>query len=116
MKNLIYLQSFIFIILFLSSCGPKPPPTMLPPPEKPADQETYDPSTDCQQAMEHFVELSIKAIGSGPTNKQREMVLGRCTKITSGRAIACILRIKRLYLNTNRELMLNPIWRCFKRN
>jgi len=101
--------------VLLSSCGPKNPDPILPPPERAPARGTFDPSSGCQKALDHVIELALQATGSGPTNAQRSNVVSRCVETASERASACVQQLPRLPGRRGGAVGLGPVWACLGR-
>lgn len=97
------------------ACGPKQPDPILPPPEQTAHRGTYDPTSGCQQALGHVIDLTIQATGAGPSDSKRGEVVQRCVKANSARANGCVMELRRLPGRRGGKVNLSPVWRCFSR-
>lgn len=101
-------------LVVLMGCGTTNPEPVLPPPRQAPPRGTYDPSSGCQRALEHVIELSVGATGSGPTDAQRSSFVRRCVAASSGRASACVLQLRRLPGRRGGEVGLGPVWACLE--
>jgi hypothetical protein len=102
------------LLAALVGCGPKNEP-ILPPPKHAASSETFDPSSGCQRALDHVIDLSAKATGAGPTLKQRSEFLSACAEARSLRASDCVLALRRLPGRRGGKVGMGPAMRCLKR-
>ena len=101
-------------LLAAAGCARGPDPVLTPASQTPS-RESYDPSSGCQRALSHFIDLAVEATGNGPMDGQRGEFVRRCVAAASDRASGCVLELRRLPGRRGGRVGMQPIWACLSR-